>query len=1439
MIDEVDGEEPNVSPVVQAENFLQQELDFLKSQGTLPLQERQFRMAAPPEPLPGLGPFKPRGLGTPSDRFVAEQQALRLLGGTSSLELFDEIKAHEARVKDLIQRGEKSPGFTDPLGRVQETAETIGGFFTGVAGIFAGERGGQAERLPSVFPRGVNPSFGEGILFNTDVATEIRRRILEREDVIRRNLSAGHRMEALTQGLLVPEVDPSDPINALFFASPPGALALGGLSAFGRELAAIRGAPAAALRRTPTPVLDLGKKWFFTPEGAPKRQFEGLINLSNRLTRNLTDHLTDVNNVGVRSRAAMREIQAAGEEKILASQAEMRSLQSRIRDAKTAKEKAELSTQAQGIAEDIRLLRQLRMTNETIALADVEVYANLLPGMQRVWAREVRDTLLEFARLAKGDTDYAEELSTAWHMRDVARNHPERNIGRGVGKGAEAVENLAQFQLAMAEEIGPTRFANVVAAAKVFSNKNRQLLLDDIEAGLTGPELGRTLRELYPNYIPIRYLEQVTAHMGGTGGGVRLSNISQPVKRLKDIVDEAGLVSPVHAFTSTYMQRRLLQWQNRTAKAFVTSLHYDPRFAGQIARVRNLRPVARITRSLDDMEGRLIGLRRRREAALEAGNPTRRIEGQISRLQEKILNLTLNGTNDVEEIVFRPSASPGRGQVAYLEGGKRQFYSVPSEVEEMVKVLRTTGNSAFFGIPEVGSGLAFIQAPFRAVYTGINPAFFTQYFFLDSVVAMMTSGVAPQRIGRALVRNLVDIFKTSDEAKTFWRSGGSMSGVTGKSAAEIQSLTTTRPGFIGVTQQTYRNTLGRFIVDPLETLGQAFENAPRRAVFERGIERGQSIERAALEAKRVTIDFDRGGAILRELNKVFLYLNAGVQGAMIVPRAARAHPALFAQTSSAFLVSEMLLYAWNRQFPEYQDIPADERYGMLLGMLPWQKTDERGNVVPQRIGIPLREFSILHAPIVRILETLDGQDKTSFDEFAKALLGNLNPLTSILGEGNTAQVPTQLGESVRELAENRNAFFDAPIIPDEFIGRPNAEQFDQNTSEVARRVGALFNISPFRLDFMLERGIMRDAIGLADMVILQGELPDITGVTDPQTKAQIYGWAAELEALTEMAPPEDVGQARIEFFTEVPAEHHDNVERIARQSARIPFLTTIRDRFYKQRGGQLFFSAREEAQAEFELSAEQSRLASQDLGGFMELRDMDQNRIDTNVLERHITPNQWIHQKGDVSKAIGMKFSDLAFRFPASTFALSSQDSLAYRTMIHSLLGTTEDKDARGEILLAGYRAIDPPFESPGVINYDQWKRDQDAYIESLIAEDRAILDGQLLMRLTPVERKWARAQHELEPYFSITTRYLEVHPVAQAILEEIRLQERLQNFTAVDQLRERQAYVDFKRETADEKLRLRKADHFIDATLRFWGITSTTQPNTPAQQIAEAMTLR
>tara|TARA_Y100000310_G_scaffold193906_1_gene193864 strand:+ start:5649 stop:9626 length:3978 start_codon:yes stop_codon:yes gene_type:complete len=930
----------------------------------------------------------------------------------------------------------------------------------------------------------------------------------------------------------------------------------------------------------------------------------------------------------------------------------------------------------------VRRIWQEETGNEIPYALDAEAHLALLPGATGADVQRAIDVGIRYKdALGRGIDDIAVNDFLMW-------NHAKDVIKmKGADRQVGAISSIKQADDLLGKlktELGPDRFSRVESAARVIAKHYEDLLKDEVVSGLVEPALAKQLRSQYPWYNPLSYIETELTTLATTGKGSGLSVRSNGLGRLSDIGSELSVELPLNLVPSATINRGLLVRQNDASKSLVNMLKLDPESAGLVRKVR-----------------------------------TTEIVGQVE-----------------GKAVFGKVRGPKRGTIDYMENGKLVRHEVPEWATRMNQRMLTGPNGweTFFST---------VNAPFRAVLTTYNPGFFAINHVFDMLTVATTRGVTPWQTGGALIKNFKALVKNDPELARFMREGLDISGFSGRSARDLANEVS-RAGNLVIESQVGWKALAKHPLETVRRIGHATELAPRRAVIEQSLRKGVPIERAILAGRRSTVDFSRSGSAMGLINSMFLYSNAAVQGSILPIRAARDIP--FAKFGlGGFAGLQVAAYAWNRQFPEYFDLPLRQRLGGFVVMLPSNEFDERGNKVPHAITVipSLREFQALTAPINYLLGKLDEKDPASMEEFLKTVGAGVNPAGSIVGGG--LPVPTTLGQTLTEIALNRDVYNSRPIVPVDLEGLLPGEQFDEFTSEAARRLGRILNISPKKLDYFAKTGIGFEILALSDAVLRSGEGEDVV----------VEMIVSQLQNIQDHASPEQIPILRTAFLKEFNQETVDKVllrEKTPDRGVMETLPSGITRRFFKDRGGQMYLSNNLKAQDDtgFSLSQtrEAGRMISDTLSFFHDAQLEDDARLDDGLIT-HVVWKKGMQGRSDVYKALIVAASS-AYPRAAQVFVDNERDGWAeWKRAVLTGVNTLSPGQERDELMVAAFRSIKPNMKPNGEEDWTDFFARRDEFIAGLSDPDKRTLQSQREKFQTQGEIDFERDMSRLYPYWN------------------------------------------------------------------------------------------
>ena len=208
-------------------------------------------------------------------------------------------------------------------------------------------------------------------------------------------------------------------------------------------------------------------------------------------------------------------------------------------------------------------------------------------------------------------------------------------------------------------------------------------------------------------------------------------------------------------------------------------------------------------------------------------------------------------------------------------------------------------------------------------------------------------------------------------------------------------------------------------------------------------------QQAALEARDITIDFSRIGKNTKTANRVVAFFNAAVQGADKLRRVWKEDPVGASVRATLFVtIPTVALWQLNKDNPEYQELPqyVKDTYWIL-------PSGDHLIKIPKPF-----ELGVLYGTSVeRMLQWMDdkehGRKGIGFKGYGERVADVLTP--SVMP---TAFIP------IAEWAANYSFWRQKSIVPQAQQDLPDALQYGQNTSAVAKGIGSLFNVSPYKVD---------------------------------------------------------------------------------------------------------------------------------------------------------------------------------------------------------------------------------------------------------------------------------------------------------------------------------------------------------------------------------------
>ena len=261
-------------------------------------------------------------------------------------------------------------------------------------------------------------------------------------------------------------------------------------------------------------------------------------------------------------------------------------------------------------------------------------------------------------------------------------------------------------------------------------------------------------------------------------------------------------------------------------------------------------------------------------------------------------------------------------------------------------------------------------------------------------------------------------------------------------------------------------------IPPLSTISKLnnfIEMAPRLAEYIASREQGRSVEVSMLDAARVTTNFKAGGNLTKWANRNgATFLNASVQGAMQQVRNIReaninglrgwANLATkFAVAGLPALLLNGLIWDDDDDYEELSDYVKQNYYVI------WKKDDGTFIRVPKG-----RTLAVIQDAMQQIENVATGNDEVDLKSFLDLVLTNLAPNDPL--ENNVLSPITQVA--------NNKTWYGEDLVPTRLQDLPASEQYDESTDMFSRWLGDKFNISPMKINYILDQysGGVGDAV---------------------------------------------------------------------------------------------------------------------------------------------------------------------------------------------------------------------------------------------------------------------------------------------------------------------------------------------------------------------------
>lgn len=594
-------------------------------------------------------------------------------------------------------------------------------------------------------------------------------------------------------------------------------------------------------------------------------------------------------------------------------------------------------------------------------------------------------------------------------------------------KGERLIKGINDVKLANAEDFAKKHGERFEKSAQKINEYNRHLLEYYRDSGMLSAESFDAITKANEFYIPLYRVLDAQAKAQRSGKSVSPEQIIRRIEGSELLVHD-----PLVSMMGNTVQMINIAERNRIGRTMVADLAKNPG-AAQYMRLKDGKiDVQQLARQFKD---------------IAAVDPE-----LLKNIPDELLGaFTSNSWLD----------DTGH-TIKVWENGKAKEYVLDKDIFEALK-----GKSS----GEAGLMWKMLSFPKRLLQKGVtlDPGFNLAALAKDSQDAYVYSryGINP---AVDLPRGLAEAFKGNSDLYLAWKaSGGSYAG---RWALDRKSL---HKQLIEYTQDQANMNPTRLVSSMfrgLEKLGNVGEESLRLIEFEKALAKGESLDKAALASRQVTLDFASGGRAVKQLNELSAFFNAFVQG------------------NYKFFSEAIGLASGQSQFKTPEDrrrfaIKAISKITLPSLMLALQNQDQEWyKELPQyRKSLfwnfkPTEDSPIISIPKPQDLGLWFANMPEAFLEMAKdkdpqAVKDLLREYAAEFAFDRV--LPTGVRPIIEDFA-NRSIFSDQPIIPHALDSQLAAYQLKPYTSSVAKTIGGLVAAgfgdeasfsSPLRIDHYL------------------------------------------------------------------------------------------------------------------------------------------------------------------------------------------------------------------------------------------------------------------------------------------------------------------------------------------------------------------------------------
>lgn len=340
--------------------------------------------------------------------------------------------------------------------------------------------------------------------------------------------------------------------------------------------------------------------------------------------------------------------------------------------------------------------------------------------------------------------------------------------------------------------------------------------------------------------------------------------------------------------------------------------------------------------------------------------------------------------------------------------------------------------------------------PFKAVVTGYNPLFSASNIMRDIPTAL-TYSADPLKMAANAPEAVKEMLTNGDYYRKFKALGGTREGLIG-SGKNFKVPTS------GEARKAFEIAQKFNPIKGIGDINQFTETLPRFSEFMTVLKETGDPALAIYKSAELTTDFSRHGKLTKYLDNYVPYLNPSVQGIDKFFRSFKDSPLKTAvKGASVITVPTIILDQINKDNEAYNNLSPRERNLYFNVPIP---NSEKFLRIPKS-----RELGVAFSSIYEWAARASRGEKVTGDEIYQAIKENFTPADV------TTTILTPALKAWRQITDPdsyQTNYWGSLIVPASQRKYSPGEQYDLNSSGIAKAIGKEFEISPFVVDYLIK-----------------------------------------------------------------------------------------------------------------------------------------------------------------------------------------------------------------------------------------------------------------------------------------------------------------------------------------------------------------------------------